>query len=111
LKEIVQRILETEKEARESIERARADAQKIVREAEDRSGQVEEGVRERAVHEAQAIIERMKQEAEEERQRQLEKARGGSAEIIARKGTEIEAAALRVANLILGIEKRELSLF
>lgn len=111
MKEIVQKILETEKEARENIERARSDAQEIVRKAEDKSGQVEEGVREKAMHEAQAIIERMKGEGDEERKRQIEKAQGGSAEIIEKKRAEIEAAAGRVTNLILGTDKKELSLF
>jgi vacuolar-type H+-ATPase subunit H len=107
LKEIVQKILETEKGIRESIERAHADAQEIVREAEDKSSQVEEGVRQQAMHEGQEITERMKREAEAERQQQTEKAQGGSAELIKTKRAEIKKAAEQVTNLILGIEQKQ----
>ena len=107
MKEIVQKILATEKEVRESIEKAHADSQAIVREAEDKSRQVEEGVREKAMHEAQEITERLKGEAEAERQRQIAAAQGGSAEIIKRKSAEIKRAAQRVTNLILGIEQKQ----
>jgi vacuolar-type H+-ATPase subunit H len=106
LKEIVQKILETEKEVRESIDRAHGDAQTIVREAEERSRQVEEGVREKAMHESQEIAERMKGEAEAERQRQIERAQGGSSELLKKKAAEIKTAADRVLNLVLGIERR-----
>jgi len=111
VKEIVQKILETEREARESIERAHTDAQAIVREAEEKSRRVEEAVRQRAVQDAHAIIERMNEEAERERALQVENARVGTTEIIKRKRAEIEAAAGRVTNLILGIEEKQASLF
>lgn len=111
MKEIVQKILEAEKEARDGIERARAEAQRIVREAEEKSRQVEDGVRQGAMQKAHAVMERMKEEAEAERRRQVENAQIGSAEIIGKKKAEIEAAAGRVANLILGIEDRQSNLF
>ncbi len=111
MKEIVQKILETEKGVRESIERAHADSQMIVREAEEKSRKVEEGVRQKAMHDAQEIVERMKLEAEEERKRQIGTAQGGSAEIIKKKSKEIKAAADRVTNLVLGIEEKQSNLF
>lgn len=107
MKEIVQKILETEKEVRESIEKAHADSQRIVREAEEGSRQVEEGVRHTAMQKAQEISERMKREAEEERQRQVNAAQGGSAELIRKKSAEIKAATTRVTNLILGIQSKQ----
>jgi vacuolar-type H+-ATPase subunit H len=107
LKEIVQKILETEKEAHDGIENARVEAQRIIRKAEDQSGQIEAGVREKAVLEAQKITERIKKEAEEERQRQIDAAQGGSAELIKKKSAEIEEAAENVTNLILGIERKQ----
>ncbi|MDD4856845.1 MAG: hypothetical protein PHD74_01925 [Candidatus Krumholzibacteria bacterium] len=107
MKEIVQKILETEKEVRESIEKAHADSQTIVREAENKSSQVEEGVREKAMHEAAAIMERKKAEAEVERQRQIAAAQGGSAELIKKKNAAIREAADSVTNLILGIERKQ----
>ena len=106
MKEVVQKILETEKEVRESIERAHADAQAITREAEHQSRLVDEKIRQKAIHEAQEITERMKQEAEAERQREIAKAQGARSELLKSKGAEIKAATERVVNLILGIEPR-----
>jgi V/A-type H+/Na+-transporting ATPase subunit G/H len=111
VKEIIQKILETEKEARDGIERAREEAQQIVREAEEKSRQVEEGVRTEAMQKAHSIMERMKEEAEGERKQQVERAQVGSTEIIKKKKAEIEAAAGCVTNLILGIEEKQPSLF
>jgi vacuolar-type H+-ATPase subunit H len=111
LKEIVQKILEAEKGARDGIERSRAEAQQIVRDAEEKSRQVEDAVRQGAVQQAHAIMERMKEEAEAERSRQVERAQVGSAEIIKKKKAEIESAAGRVTNLILGIEDKQSNLF
>ena len=107
MKEIVQKILETEKETRESIEKAHADAQKIVREAEDKSGRIEARVREAAMQEAQKKVDLLKGEAEVERQRQIAAAQGGSTELIRKKSAEIKAAARVVTNLILGIEQKQ----
>jgi vacuolar-type H+-ATPase subunit H len=106
LKEIVQKILETEKEVRESIEKAHADAQAIVHGAEHTSREVDERVRQKAIHEAQEIAERMKQEAEAERQREIASAQGARSELLKRKGAEIKTATERVVNLILGIQRR-----
>lgn len=106
MKEIVQKILETEKEVRDSIEKANADAQAIVHDAEHKSREVDERVRQKAIHEAQEIAERMKQEAEAERQRRIAGAQGARSELIKRKAAEIKAATERVVNLILGIERR-----
>lgn len=111
MKEIVQKILETEKEVREGIEKARGDAQTIVREAEEKSRRAEEEMRQKAVLKAHAITERMKEEAERERKQQVDRAQVGSAEIIKRKKAEIEAAAGRVTDLILGIEEKQAHLF
>lgn len=106
MKEIVQKILETEKEVRESIDRAHADAQDVVRKAEDESQTVDERFRQEAMHEAQQITERMKREAEAERERMIESAHGGSAELLKKKSAEIKAASDRVLRLLLGIERR-----
>jgi vacuolar-type H+-ATPase subunit H len=106
VKEIVQQILETEKEVRESIEKAHADAQTIVRDAERKSREVDERVRQKAIREAQEIAERMKQETETERQRQIASAQGARSELLKRKSVEIKTATERVVNLILGIQRR-----
>jgi vacuolar-type H+-ATPase subunit H len=106
VKEIVQKILETEKEVRDSIEKAHADAQTIVRDAEHKSREVDERVRQKAIHESQEIAERMKQEDEAERQRQIANAQSARSELIKRKSSEMKTATERVVNLILGIERR-----
>ncbi len=111
MKEAVQKILETEKEVRESIERSHAEAQAIVRGAEERSRQVEDEVRQNAQHEAQEILDRMKREAEDARARQVAQAQGGTSDLVAKKTSEIAAAAERVTNLVLGIETRQGELF
>jgi vacuolar-type H+-ATPase subunit H len=106
LKEVVQKILETEKEARENIERAHADAQTVVRDAEHQSRLVDEKIRQQAIHAAQEISERMKQEAEAERQQRIAQAHGERSELLKRKSAEIASVTERVVNLILGIEPR-----
>ena len=106
MKEIVQKILDTEKEVRESIEKAHADAQAIVRDAERMSREVDERIRQKAIHEAQDISERMKQEAEAERQRRVASAQGARSELIKLKSDEIKSATERVVNLIVGMEPR-----
>lgn len=111
MKEVVQKILETEKEVRESIERAHAEAQSIVRQAEERSRAVEDEVRRGAMRESQETLERMKREADEERKRLVDAAKGGSSDLIVKRSAEIEAAAERVTNLILGVEARQRGLF
>lgn len=111
MKEVVQKILETEKQVRDDIERAHAEAQAIVRDAEERSRRVDEEIRGAAVRESQELLERMKREAEEERARQIERARVGTVDLVAKKKAEIEKAAERVTNLILGVEARQGELF
>lgn len=111
VKEVVQKILETEKEVREEIERAHTEAQTIVRQAEERSRAVEDEVRRRAMRESQETLDRMKREADEEHKRLVDAAKGGSSELIAKRSAEIKAAAERVINLILGIEARQRGLF
>ncbi len=111
MKEAVQKILETEREMRESIERAHAESQNIVRAAEERSRQVEEEVRQQAIREAQGKLDRMKLEAEEERSRRLGQAQGGSEDLVGKKTAEIKAASERVTDLILGVEAKQGELF
>lgn len=104
LKEIVQKIIETEQEVREKIEVARKEAQDIVRRAEAQSRELEEQKRQEAVKQAQELIERLKREAERERDSQVENVKGGSKELIEKKGGEIDRAVERVTDLIIGIE-------
>ena len=104
MKEIVQKIMETEREVRERIDGAREEAQRIIRKAESESRDVEEQGRQKAVGEAHELIVRMKREAEEEKNRQIEAVQGGSPELLENKAGEIETAVDRVTKLILGIE-------
>ena len=104
MKEVVQKIMETEREIRERIDGAREKAQKIIRRAESESRDVEEQGRQKAVQEAHELIERMKREAEEEKNHHIEKVRGGSPELLGSKAKEIDTAAERIKRLILGLE-------
>ena len=104
MKEVVQKIMDTEREVRERIDGAREEAQKIIRRTEAESRDVEEHGRQKAVQEAHDLIERMKREAEEEKNRQIEQVRGGSPELLGSRAKEIETAAERVKRLILGID-------
>ena len=106
MKEIVQKILETEREVREAIDRAHGDAQRIVHEAEARSRQIEDEYRQKATHEAQEIVERMKAEAEAERAKRIGSVQSGSADLIRAKRPEIARSADRVIKLILGVDRR-----
>jgi len=105
MKEIVQKIMETEREVRERIDSAREEAQRIVRKAESDSRDVEEQARQKAVGEAHDLVERMKREAEQEKSRQIGEVRGGSPELLETKAKEIETAVDRVTKLVLGIEE------
>ena len=104
MKEVVQKIMETEREIRERIDGTREEAQKIIRRAEAESRDVEEQGRQKAVQEAYELIERMKREAEEEKNRQIEQVRGGSPELLGSRAKEIETAVEHVKRLILGID-------
>lgn len=96
--------METEHDVRERIDQARGQAQQIVREAEKRSRGLIEERRQKTAHEAQDTIARMKNEAEQERARQIEKVKGGSPELIEKKSSEIERAVRRVVDEVLGTE-------
>jgi vacuolar-type H+-ATPase subunit H len=104
MKEIVQKIMDTEREIREKIDRARSEAQKIVRKAESQSRETEELSRQKAVVEAHELVERMKREAEEEKNHQIEQVRGGSPELLESKAREIGTAVERIKKLVLGLE-------
>ncbi len=105
MKEIVQQILKTEQEVRDKIEEARKESQKIVRDAETRSREIVEEGRQKAVHEAQELVERLKREAEEERTRQIEAVRGGSPELIESRSREIDRAVERITRLLTGVQE------
>ena len=104
MKEIVKKIMETEQEVRERIDRARGDAQRIVREAEKRSRELVEEDRQKTARDAQEIVARMKREAEQEKVHRIEKVKGGSPELIEKKGREIDRAVRRVVDAVLGTE-------
>ncbi len=100
MKEIVQRIMETEKEIRGRVEDAHSEAQKIVRAAESGSRDIIEEKRLAAMKEGQALIERLASEAEAERTLQVEKVSGGSAELLKRRSKEVEKAVARIIDIV-----------
>ena len=102
MKEIVKKIMETEHAVREKIDRARGEAQKIIRDAEKRSREILEERRQDSARKAQELIAYMKREAEEEKARQIDKVKGGSPELIEKKNAEIDRAVGRVVDAVLG---------
>ena len=97
MKEVVRKIIDTEKEVREKIERTRENAQKTVRDAEVGSRDLLEDAKQKAVREGQELITRLQREAEEERNRQVEMVKGGSPELMTKRKEEIDRAIERVA--------------
>jgi len=104
VKEIVKQIVETENEVRGRVEEARAEAQRIVRDAETKSRDIIETGRQEAVRESQELVARSRREAEDERTRQVDAVKGGGAELLAGKTAEIEKAAAEVLRVITGTD-------
>ncbi len=102
MKEIVKQIMETETEVRAAIDNARAEAQKIVREAEAQSRDVVDKGRQDAIRESQELVSKYRKDAENERKRQVDAVKGGSDELLASKSVQIEAAAAKVLDIVKG---------
>jgi vacuolar-type H+-ATPase subunit H len=102
LKEIVKQIMETETEVREAVEDARAEAQKIVREADAQARDVIEKGRQDAIRESQKLVTKYRDDAEAERKRQIDAVKGGSEELLASKAPHIDAAVVKVLDIVKG---------
>ena len=102
MKEIVKQIMETETEVREAVDSARADAQKIVRDAETQSRDVIEKGRQSAIRESQELVAKYRKDAEDERKRQVDAVKGGSEELLASKAAHIDTAAVKVLDIVKG---------
>ena len=100
MKEIVKKIMETENEIRGKVEDAYLRAQKIVRAAESGSRDIIEKKRQDAIKEGQELIERLTGEAEGERALQVEKVKGGSAELLKRRSKEVDSAIGRIIDMV-----------
>ncbi len=105
MKEIVKQIMETETEVRAAIDNARAEAQKIVREAEAQSRDVVDKGRQDAIRESQKLVAKYRKDADDERKRQVNAVKGGSAELLASKSAQIETAAARVLDIVKGADQ------
>ncbi|HSG28143.1 MAG TPA: hypothetical protein VLA34_06665 [Candidatus Krumholzibacterium sp.] len=103
MKEIVQKIIEAEKEIRDRIEEAKAESQKIVRGAEAKSREVIESGRQVAVQEGQQLIESLSREAEEERKKKVTEVSGGSDQVIRERSEGITAAVSRITKMVEGV--------
>ncbi len=102
MKEIVKQIMETETETREAVEKARAEAQKIVRDAEAQARDVVEKGRQDAIKESSGLVAKNRKEAEAERKAQVDAVKGGSGELLASKAAHIDAAVLKVLDIVKG---------
>jgi len=102
LKEIVKKIMESEKEVRARIDEAHAEAQKIVREAESKSREIVEQGRQKAVQEGQNLTEKMKREAEEERRVRVSQVNVNPDEIMKKCGASIDRTVAIIKDLVTG---------
>lgn len=71
MKEVIEEILQEEKEARQRVESAREEAKKIRINAEEASGKLVKKVRDEAQIESQKIIEQAKKDAENKKAQAL----------------------------------------
>ncbi len=97
--------MEAEKEIRGKVEDAHSQAQKIVRSAETSSREIVEKSRQKAVKDGQDLIERLTNEAEKERDLQVGKVKGGGAELMNKRSSEIEGAVKRIIDIVTGREQ------
>ena len=105
MKEIVKKIMETEQEIRGKVEDAHSKAQKVIRAAESGSRDIIEKKRQDAMKEGQALIERLTAEAEAERTLQVDKVKGGSAELLKRRSKEVDIAVGRIIDMVTDSSK------
>lgn len=102
MKEIVKKIMESEKEVRARIDEAHAEAQRIVREAEAKSREIVEQGRQKAVVEGQELMERMKRDAEAERKARLSRVGVSPDEVIKKRGAVIDLTVALIKDLVTG---------
>ena len=102
MKDIVKKIMESEKEVRASVEAAHAEAQQIVRDAEGKGREIAEQGRQKAVIEGQNLLERMKREAEEERKVQVSQVSIDTNAVMKRRGREIDRTVAMIKDLVTG---------
>ncbi len=102
MKDIVKKIMESEKEVRASVEAARAEAQQIVRDAEAKNREIIEQGRQKAVTEGQNLLESMKREAEEERKVQVSQVSIDTDAVMKKRGREIDRTVAMIKDLVTG---------
>lgn len=102
MKDIVKKIMESEKEVRASVEAARAEAQQIVRDSEVKNREIIEQGRQKAVMEGQNLLESMKREAEEERKVQVSQVKIDTESVMKKRGSEIDRTVAMIKDLVTG---------
>lgn len=75
MREVIQKIIETENKAKATVEAARAEADRILSDARKRAGEITEQARVQARAETAKIMEEALAAAEEEKRHHLEEAR------------------------------------
>lgn len=71
MKEVIERIVSTENEAKSIIEKARSEAEQIISEAKKQAQDIMENTKKEAIIETQHIIDSSTKKAEEEKQKKL----------------------------------------
>ena len=74
MRDVIQKIISTESEAKLAVEEARAEAERIISDAQRRGGNLVEQARQEALAEAKKIVDASVEEAERNKQYQLAQA-------------------------------------
>ena len=101
MKEVLQEILDAEKEAEEKVKQAREDAAKIRREADERCEEILKNAREEAHGVAREIATRAEEAVEKEYRAELEKAEENKNRFIEEESGRIDALVDRLTGMIL----------
>lgn len=102
MKKVVENILEEEMKARERVEKAREKAKQIRLEAETKSQQILDNTRKNGMEESKALLVRAEEEAQNQKEKELQKAHRQSQSIRTDKKIVIEQTVEILYRMVLG---------
>lgn len=105
MKEVVARVLETEKQARQAVEEARLKAKTIVSDAEEEARKLSASVREKALAEGRRIVAAVEAEAQAQRDKELARSGQEGKNLWKDREAEIKASVDVLFAIVTGSEK------
>lgn len=102
MKKVIEDILEEEMKARERVEKAREKAKQIRLEAETKSQQILDDTRKTGMEESKALLAKAEEEAQKQKEQELQKARRQSQSIWTDKKKVIEQTVEILYRMVLG---------